>query len=93
MVLTRFQEGTGAIFLITGAAVSVCAAGDYPKHDKNIADDAGVLSESTIRSIQKTNETLSAEVGATIAICTVNSTGEEDIALYARNIFKECCTE
>ena len=75
--------------LMLGSAISVCAAAEYPKPDKNVADDAGVLSESTIRSIQKTNETLSKEVGATIAICTVSTTGEEDIATYARNIFKE----
>jgi len=75
--------------LMLGSAISVCAAAEYPKPDKNVADDAGVLSESTIRSIQKTNETLSKEVGATIAICTVATTGEKDIATYARNIFKE----
>lgn len=75
--------------LVFGSAVSVSAASTYPKPDKNIADDAGVLSESTIRSVQKTNESLYEDVGAMIAICTVSTTGDEDIETYARNVFKE----
>lgn len=75
--------------LIFGSAVHAFAATSYPKPVKNIADDAGVLSESTIRSIQKTNESLDVDVGATIAVCTVSTTGDEDIATFARNVFKE----
>lgn len=78
-----------AVTLIFGSAVQVFAATKYPEPDKNVADTAGVLSESTIRSIQKTNESLKVDVGATIAICTVSTTGDEDISTYARNVFKE----
>lgn len=78
-----------AAVLVFGSAVQVFAATSYPKPDNNVADDAGVLSESTIRSIQKTNESLAVDVGATIAVCTVSTTGNEDIATYARNVFKE----
>lgn len=78
-----------ASVLVFGSAVSVSAASTYPKPDNNIADDAGVLSESTIRSVQKTNESLYEDVGAMIAICTVATTGDEDIETYARNVFKE----
>ncbi len=78
-----------ASVLVFGSAVSVSAASTYPKPDDNIADEAGVLSESTIRSVQKTNESLYEDVGAMIAICTVATTGDEDIETYARNVFKE----
>lgn len=76
------------VFLMTLAmAVSVCAA--YPKADEFVADEAGVLSESTIRQIKKTNKELGDSVGVTIAVCTVKTTDGEPIADYARELFTE----
>ena len=48
-----------------------------------------MLSESTIRAIETANKTLELDTGTTIAVCTVDTTGESDIAEYARGVFKE----
>lgn len=48
-----------------------------------------MLSESTIRAIETANKTLELDTGTTIAVCTVDTTGETDIAEYARGVFKE----
>ena len=64
-------------------------AATYPKPKNNVADEAGVLSESTIRAIQTANKTLEVDVGCTIAVCTVDTTGDTDISEYARGVFKE----
>ncbi|MGN1410329.1 MAG: TPM domain-containing protein [Eubacteriales bacterium] len=64
-------------------------AASYPKPQNNVADEAGVLSESTIRAIQTANKTLEIDTGCTIAVCTVDTTGDTDIAEYARGVFKE----
>ncbi len=64
-------------------------AATYPKPKDNVADEAGLLSESTIKSLKKANEALLNDTKTQIAICTVNTTGETDIADYARGVFKE----
>lgn len=76
------------ITVITLTALPVLAA-TYPKPKNNVADEAGVLSESTIRAIETANKTLELDTGTTIAVCTVDTTGETDIAEYARGVFKE----
>lgn len=76
------------ITVITLTALPVLAAA-YPKPKNNVADEAGVLSESTIRAIETANKTLELDTGTTIAVCTVDTTGESDIAEYARGVFKE----
>ena len=76
------------ITVITLTALPVLAA-TYPKPKNNVADEAGVLSESTIRAIETANKTLKLDTGTTIAVCTVDTTGESDIAEYARGVFKE----
>lgn len=70
-------------------SVSVFAASTYPKHENYVADDAEVLTEDSINSIRDANKTLAADYGLTIAVCTVNTTGDEEIATYARNLFTE----
>ncbi|MBE6626506.1 MAG: hypothetical protein E7628_04930 [Ruminococcaceae bacterium] len=76
------------VALMIGAmAVSVSAA--YPKADDFVADEAGVLSESTIRQIKKTNKDLMDSVGVTIAVCTIETTDGTPIAEYARELFTE----
>lgn len=74
--------------VIFGAILPVSAA-SYPKPTNKVADEAGVLSESTIRSIKNTNESLAADVGASIAVCTVKTTGSTPINEYAAALFKE----
>ena len=76
------------ITVITLTVLPVLAAA-YPKPKNNVADEAGVLSESTIRAIETANKTLELDTGTTIAVCTVDTTGESDIAEYARGVFKE----
>ena len=73
------------ITVITLTALPVLAAA-YPKPKNNVADEAGVLSESTIRAIETANKTLELDTGTTIAVCTVDTTGESDIAEYARGV-------
>lgn len=72
--------------MILSAALPIAAA--YPKKDGNVADEAGVLSENTIRSLKKNNDTLKADIGVSIALCTVKTTGETSIEEYARGLFK-----
>ncbi|MBQ4354974.1 MAG: TPM domain-containing protein [Clostridia bacterium] len=74
-----------ACFLFAAALPAFAA---YPKKDDNIADEAGVLSEGTIRTIKTTNASLEKDLGVTIAVCTVKTTGETDIAEYAAGLFK-----
>lgn len=64
-------------------------AASYPKPKNNVADEAGVLSESTIKSIETANKTLELDTDTTIAVCTVDTTGDTEIAEYARGVFKE----
>ncbi len=88
-LLTKFI----IVFLVSVFLASVCAtavfAATYPKPTDNVADEAGVLSESTIRQIKTANKTLSIDTKTSIAVCTVATTGDTDIADYARGVFKE----
>lgn len=76
------------ITVITLTAIPALAA-SYPKPKNNVADEAGVLSESTIRAIETANKTLKLDTETTIAVCTVDTTGDTDISEYARGVFKE----
>ena len=77
------------LFLVVLTCVLPVFAASYPKPKDNVADDAGVLSESTIRAIQTANKTLEADTNTEISVCTVATTGDVDIADYARGVFKE----
>ncbi len=72
--------------MLLGAALPLFAA--YPKNDDGIADEAGVLSEATIRTIKQENQGLSKDLGVSIAVCTVKTTGNTSIDEYARGLFK-----
>lgn len=74
---------------IVFTAVIPVSAATYPKPSDKVADEAGVLSENTIRSIKNTNEKLTKDVGAAVAVCTVKTTGDTNIADYASAVFKE----
>lgn len=65
------------------------SAASYPKPEENIADDAGVLSDGTVRAIRNANEATAKDVGAIIAVCTVSTTGDTPIGDYARAIFND----
>ena len=79
------------LILAMAAAWAVPALADtvYPKATDRIADDAAILSESTVREIKEKNETLISEVEAAIAVCTVKTTNGVDIGKYARSIYTE----
>ena len=85
--LSRIISAILVIVMIGAMATAAMAA--YPKADEFVADEAGVLSESTIRQIKKTNKDLDDAVGAIIAVCTVKTTDGVDIAEYARGLFTE----
>ena len=74
------------ILIVPIAASSVPS---YPKLTENVADNAGVLSESTIRSIKTANKSLKLDTGTVIAVCTVKTTGSVEIGEYARGLYKE----
>ncbi len=71
------------------AVLSITVAADYPKAESYVADSAGVLAESTVRAIRKSNDTLLTDYGAAVAVCTVKNTGDTPISEYARALFVE----
>lgn len=75
--------------LTAGLSVSALAETLYPKPIDYIADDAAILSESTVREIKEKNDTLISEVKAVIAVCTVKTTSGVDIGKYARSVYTE----
>lgn len=77
------------IIVATVSALALPVFAVYPKADGYVADEAGVLAQSTIRQINKTNESLKKDVGLTIAVCTVKTTGDMAIADYARELYTE----
>lgn len=79
---------TVLMVLFTLIPQAVFAAG-FPKHENYVADEAGILSEDTIKLIKDTNKALAEDVKLTIAVCTVSSTNGEDIAEYASKLFTE----
>jgi uncharacterized membrane protein YgcG len=64
-------------------------AATYPTQQNYVADEAGVLSESTIRALETANKTLKLDAGVTIAVCTVTTTGDTDIMTYARAVYRD----
>ena len=77
-------------FCFVVAAISPAGATSvYPAQTDYIADDAAVLSESTVREIKEKNEALISDVEAVIAVCTVKSTNGVDIGKYARSVYTE----
>ncbi len=77
-----------ALFLVVLLLIpTTVLAASYPKHQNYVADEANILTEDTIRTIKDTNKVLMGDYQLTIAVCTVKSTGSEDISTYARNLF------
>ena len=64
-------------------------AGTYPTPEKYIADEAGIISEATVRTVVNSNEELENSVGAVIAVCTVSTTGSTPIGEYTRAVFRD----
>ena len=90
----RSRHCAGLISLIIAAVVvmgtlSPAFAGTYPKAEKYIADEAGVISEVTARTIRNANEELEKNAGAVIAVCTVSTTGDTPIGEYTRAVFHD----
>ncbi len=77
------------LLIAIGGAVPVRADTTYPKATDYIADDAAVLSESTVREIKEKNTVLSNQAEAVIAVCTVKTTDGVDIGKYARSVYTE----
>ena len=61
----------------------------YPQPTDYISDESGVLSTTTKDALIEANKTLYATRGARIGVCVVDSTGDEEIAAYARNVFTD----
>jgi len=77
-----------AVFLVVLLLLpTTVLAASYPKHQNYVADEADILTEETISMIKDTNKVLMGDYQLTIAVCTVKTTGSEDIGTYARNLF------
>ena len=77
------------LLVLTMTVLPVFAAVSVPKYKEYyIADDAGLLSESTVHNIAKNNEKLFAKNGTSIGICTVKNIGDEAIADFARRVYE-----
>ncbi len=73
------------VLLTAFAAVTPCYA--YPSHTDYISDSADVLDDGTERSFKSTADTLRSERHVNLALCTVQSTGGEELADYASSLF------
>lgn len=71
------------ILLLPSAVFAV----EFPKHQNYIADEAGILTEDVISELRDINKNLLGDYKLTIAVCTVNSIGDSDIAEYARQLY------
>lgn len=77
-----------AVFLVVLLLLpTTVLAASYPKHQNYVADEAEILTEETISMIKDANKVLMGDYQLTIAVCTVKTTGSEDIGTYARNLF------
>ena len=75
--------------LLAVAALPAAAEVTYPaKTEDKIADEAGILSESTVKYLRDMNETLNKEVHTVISICTVKTTDGVNIGKYARGLYE-----
>ncbi len=85
----KFIAALAAILMLLTLLPSAVFAAGFPKHQNYIADEAGILTEDVINAIRDMNKTLAGDLQLTIAVCTVNTIGDSDIAEYARDLFKE----
>lgn len=86
------RRAAALLLLVTLTAVlalPVLAEVLYPTPTDYIADDAAVLSEQTVKQIKETNDKLTSEIRAVIAVCTVKSTNGIEIGKYARSLYSE----
>ncbi len=75
--------------LTAGATLPAAAEVNYPTASDNLADEAGILSESTVKYLRETNQKLADQISAVIAICTVKTTDGVDIGKYARGVYSK----
>ncbi len=85
----NFIAAFAAVLMLLSLLPSAVFAAEFPKHENYIADEAKILTEDTIREIRDMNKNLAGDLQLTIAVCTVNTIGNEDIAVYARSLFEK----
>ncbi len=73
------------VLLTAFAAVTPCYA--YPSHTDYISDSADVLDDGTERSFKSVADTLRSERHVNLALCTVQSTGGEELADFASSLY------
>lgn len=89
------KNKTKALLSLALLALMICVtvvpvfADSIPNPVDFIADEAGILSEATVRTVKNSNEELKNSVGAVIAVCTVSTTGDTPIGEYTRSVFRE----
>lgn len=76
-----------AVILVMVLLLPSAVLAEFPKHQNYIADEAGILTEDVIRELRDINKNLAGDYGLTIAVCTVNTIGDSDIAEYARQLY------
>lgn len=85
----NFIAAFAAVLMLLSLFSSAVFAAEFPKHENYIADEANILTEDTISEIRNMNKNLAGDYQHTIAVCTVNTIGDEDIAVYARSLFEK----
>ncbi len=74
--------------LMMCSTLAVCAFA-YPEHEDYIHDGGLFLDEGTKSSVKEASDALYEAKGVRIAVCTVDSTGDETTADFASGVFTE----
>ncbi len=75
--------------LLAGLTIFTASVFAYPEHTDYISDSATVLDETCETSVKAASDTLYQTKGCRVAVCTIDTTGTEEISAYAANLFKE----
>ena len=89
MYKKNFIAVLAVVLVMVTLLPSAVFAAEFPKHQNYIADEAGILTEDVIKEIRDINKNLAGDYKLTIAVCTVNTIGDSDIAVYARDLYSK----
>lgn len=87
MKSTRTVRLISVLLVLLTVLASATPIFAYPSHTDYISDSADVLDDGTERSFKSTADTLRNERHVNLALCTVQSTGGEELADYASSLF------
>ncbi len=78
-----------AVMVMLAVMLAVPMMAGYPKHENFISDPNGVLSADTVAAIEAASDSLFKTKEVRIAVCLTDSTGNETITDFSRNLFSE----